>query len=74
MSTLRPRFLRAHMILIMGGWKALKGVLPGPAVCGGAFGVIQFLISNDVGPQLTAILASIAAMLGTGDFVEFLEA
>jgi L-lactate transport len=57
-------FLPAYMILIMGGWKALKGVLPAALVCGGAFGLFQFLISNYVGPQLTAILASIAAMLG----------
>lgn len=57
-------FLPAYMILVMGGWKALKGVLPAAVVCGGAFGVFQLLISNYVGPQLTAILASIAAMLG----------
>jgi len=57
-------FLPAYMILIMGGWKALKGVLPAAVVCGGAFAVFQFLISNYVGPQLTAILASIAAMAG----------
>ena len=57
-------FLPAYIILVMGGWKALKGVLPAAAVCGGAFGVFQFLISNYVGPQLTAILAAIAAMLG----------
>ncbi len=56
--------LPAYMILVMGGWKALKGVLPAAVVCGGAFGIFQFLISNYVGPQLTAILASIAAMLG----------
>jgi len=57
-------FLPAYIILIMGGWKALKGVLPAAAVCGAAFGVFQFLISNYVGPELTAILASIAAMIG----------
>jgi L-lactate transport len=57
-------FMPAYMILIMGGWKALKGVLPAAVVCGGAFAVFQFLISNYIGPQLTAILASIAAMLG----------
>jgi L-lactate transport len=56
-------FLPAYIILIMGGWKALKGVLPAVAVCGAAFGGFQFLISNYVGPQLTAIGAAIAAML-----------
>jgi L-lactate transport len=57
-------FLPAYIILIMGGWRALKGVLPAVAVCGVAFGGFQFLISNYVGPELTAILASIAAMIG----------
>ena len=51
-----------YLIVVMGGWKALRGVLPAAAVCGIAFGGTQFLISNFVGPQLTDILASLAAM------------
>jgi lactate permease len=52
----------AYLIVVMGGWKALRGVLPAAAVCGIAFAGTQFLISNFVGPQLTDILASLAAM------------
>lgn len=55
-------FLPAYVVLLMGGRKALKGVLPGVVVCGIAFAVTQYAISNFVGVQLTAILASIAAM------------
>ncbi len=51
-----------YLIAVMGGWKALRGVLPAAAVCGIAFGGTQFLISNFVGAQLTDILASLAAM------------
>jgi L-lactate transport len=51
-----------YLILVMGGWKALRGVLPAAAVCGIAFGGTQFLISNFVAAQLTDILASLAAM------------
>ena len=51
-----------YLIVVMGGWKALRGVLPAAALCGIAFGGTQFLISNFVGPQLTDILASLAAM------------
>jgi lactate permease len=51
-----------YLIVVMGGWKALRGVLPAAAVCGIAFGGTQFLVSNFVGPQLTDILASLAAM------------
>src|ERR1700735_3687522 len=52
----------AYLIAVMGGWTALRGVLPAAAVCGIAFAGTQFLISNFVGPQLTDILASLAAM------------
>jgi len=52
----------AYLIAVMGGWKALRGVLPAAAVCGIVFGGVQLLVSNLVGPQLTDILASLAAM------------
>jgi lactate permease len=54
----------AYLIMVMGGWKALKGVLPGVAVCGILFASVQFLISNFVSVQLTDLLASLAAMSG----------
>jgi L-lactate transport len=52
----------AYLILVMGGWSALSGVLPAAILCGVMFGGTQFLISNFVGPELTDILASMAAM------------
>jgi len=55
-------FIPAYLILVMGGWKALKGVLPGAVVCGVAFATTQFVVSNFVGVQLTDILASLVAM------------
>ena len=47
---------------VMGGKKALKGVLLAAVVCGVSFAGVQFVISNYVGVQLTDILASLAAM------------
>ena len=55
-------FIPAYLILVMSGWKGLKAVLPATAVCGVAFAATQFLVSNFVNPQLTDILASLAAM------------
>ncbi len=55
-------FVPAYLVMVMGGWKALSGVLPAAALCGLAFGGTQFLVSNFVGPELTDILASLAAM------------
>src|SRR6516164_6748525 len=56
-------FIPAYMIAVMCGWSGLRGVLPAAAVCGLAFAGTQFAVSNFVGPQLTDILASMAAML-----------
>src|SRR5262249_59504361 len=55
-------FVPAYLILVMSGWKGLRGVLPAAALCGIAFAGTQFYVSNFVGPQLTDILASMAAM------------
>ncbi|MGA2116975.1 MAG: L-lactate permease [Bryobacteraceae bacterium] len=52
----------AYVILVMGGWKALRGVLPAAVACGVVYALVQFLVSNYVGPHLTAILTSLAAM------------
>jgi L-lactate transport len=56
-------FIPAYLILVMSGWKGLKGVLPAAAVCGIAFAGMQFFVSNFLGPYLTDILASLAAII-----------
>ena len=52
----------AYLVLVMGGWPALRGVLPAVLVCGAAFAGTQFLVSNYLGPQLTDLLSSAAAI------------
>ena len=52
----------AYLMLVMCGWRGLRGVLLGTAVCGVSFASVQFLVSSFVGPQLTDILSSLAAM------------
>ena len=52
----------AYLIGVMGGRKALRGILPAAAVCGITFAGMQFLVSNYVGPQLTDIVSSLAAI------------
>jgi lactate permease len=54
----------AYLILVMGGFRGLKGVLPAAIVCGVCFASVQFLVSNFVGPELVDIMASITAILG----------
>ena len=55
-------FIPAYLVLVMGGWKALRGVLPAAFLCGISFASVQFLVSNYIGAELTDILASLTAV------------
>ena len=52
----------AYLVWVMGGRRALRGVLPAALVAGATFAAGQFAVSNFVGPQLTDILSSLAAI------------
>jgi lactate permease len=54
--------LPCYLVVTLGGFKALRGVFPAAAVCGVVYAVVQFLVSNFIGPQLTDILGSMMAM------------
>ncbi len=60
----------SYLMLVMGGWKALRGVLPAALFCGLAFGGVQFFVSNFMGPDLVDILSSLSAL---GGLVIFLK-
>jgi len=52
----------SYLVLVMGGWKAWRGVFPAAIACGVTFATAQFLISNLLGPQLTDIIGSLVAI------------
>jgi lactate permease len=52
----------AYLILVMAGWKRMTQVLPAVLVAGVSFAIVQFLISNFVGPELTDIVAALVSM------------
>jgi lactate permease len=54
----------AYLVLVMGGWKELKRVWPAALVCGASFASVQIVVSNFIGPYLTDILSSLAAVVG----------
>ena len=56
-------FVPAYLIVMMSGRKGLREVFPAVALCGISFAGTQFMVSNFIGPQLTDILSSLAAML-----------
>jgi L-lactate transport len=64
-------FVPAYLIMVMGGWRGLRGVLPAAAICGISFAGMQFLVSNYIGPQLTDILAALAAILALAALLRF---
>jgi L-lactate transport len=52
----------AYLVLVMNGLSGLRRVWPAAAVCGLAFASVQFATSNFIGPYLTDILSSLAAI------------
>lgn len=52
----------AYMIVAMAGYRKALEVLPAIVACGVTFGVVQFAVSNFLGPELTDILSSLASV------------
>jgi len=51
-----------YLIIVMAGWRRMTQVFPAVLVAGVSFAVVQFLISNFVGPELTDIVAALFSM------------
>src|SRR5437879_3876235 len=52
----------AYLVVVLAGWRRMREVLPAVLLTGVSFAVVQFLISNFVGPELTDILAALVSM------------
>ena len=52
----------AYLIVVLAGWRRMREVLPAVLVTGISFAIVQFLVSNFVGPELTDILAALVSM------------
>src|SRR3984893_2535247 len=51
-----------YLIVVLAGWRKMREILPAVLVTGVSFAVVQFIISNYVGPELTDILAALVSM------------
>src|SRR5579872_2337660 len=51
-----------YLIVVLAGWKRMREVLPAVLVTGISFAIVQFLVSNFVGPELTDIIAALVSM------------
>jgi L-lactate transport len=56
-------FIPAYLVIVMDGRAAMRRVWPAALTCGASFATTQFLVSNFIGPYLTDILSSLAAMV-----------
>src|SRR5438309_4507820 len=52
----------AYLIVVLAGWRRMREVLPAVLVTGISFAIVQFLVSNFVGPELTDIIAALVSM------------
>src|SRR5919199_2900078 len=57
-SVIIPGFL----IVVLAGWRRMVEALPAVLVAGITFAVVQFAVSNFIGPELTDILAALVSM------------
>jgi len=53
----------AYMVVVMSGFKRALEVLPAIVVCSVTFAGVLFFVTNNFGPDLAVILASIAALI-----------
>lgn len=51
-----------YLIVVLAGWRKMREILPAVLVTGVSFSVVQFIVSNFIGPELTDILAALVSM------------
>ncbi|WDM02965.1 L-lactate permease [Alicyclobacillus cycloheptanicus] len=52
-----------YVLVVMGGWKALRGAWPAALVAGLSYALTQFVVSNYVGPALPDVLAALVSLI-----------
>src|SRR5713226_5979797 len=51
-----------YLIVVLCGFRRMREILPAVLVTGVSFAIVQFLVSNFVGPELTDIIAALVSM------------
>jgi L-lactate permease len=52
-------FIPAYLVVLFAGWRRMVEVWPAVLTAGVAFAIVQFAVSNYLGPELTASLAAL---------------
>jgi lactate permease len=53
----------AWLVVIMSGWKGLRGCWPAVLVCGGSYASVQFAVSNYHGPVLVNVVGGLVSLV-----------
>jgi lactate permease len=59
------------LVWVMSGWRGVRGVWPALLVCGGSFAVVQFLVSNFLGPMLVDVAGGVVSLGSLALFLRF---
>jgi len=51
-----------YLVVLLAGWRSALEVLPAIVTAGASFAIVQFAVSNTLGPELTDILSSLASL------------
>jgi lactate permease len=60
----------AWLVWTMAGWRGVRGVLPAILVSGGSFAVVQFLVSNYLGPRLVDVAGGLISLVCLAAFLK----
>lgn len=64
-------FVPFFIVFLMSGLKGVKETFPAVFVAAATFGGIQYWVSNTIGPELSAIISAIVALITTAIFLRF---
>jgi lactate permease len=67
--TLFSLIVPVWLVATMGGWRAVRGVLPALLVCGSTYASMQFLVSNYVGPELVGVASGLTSLVALALFL-----
>jgi lactate permease len=59
----------AWLVWTMAGWRGVIGVWPALLLCGGSFALVQFLVSNFVGPALVDVAGGLLSLISLAIFL-----
>lgn len=61
----------AWLVMVMSGWKGLRGCWPAVVVCGASFAALQALAANYFGPTLVDVIGGLGSLVCLTAFLKF---